>query len=85
MIDYVSGLLSGFVGFFVSFLPVSPFAGIELEETFSTGLGWLNWLVPFGDIVNLFTAWCAAALLVAGGSFVFKRAGALMLSAGAGA
>lgn len=85
LVDYVSQLLNGIVGFFLQFMPLSPFADIGLSGVFDVGLGWLNWLVPFGDMVNLFTAWCGACLVAAGGRFVFKRASGLMLAAGAGA
>lgn len=38
-----------------------------LKEPVSEYIGWINWLVPFGDILAIYTAWLACV----GAYFVF--------------
>ena len=60
--------LSQTVGWLVGVLPSSPFANISLSlSAVPNALGWLNWVVPVGDCLQLYAAWlaCASAWQVA--------------------
>ena len=71
MVSVLLGFFTSFVAWLVSHLPISPFASLTLGFngfagsgiTVDTLMGWLNWLVPVQDMLLLFQAWCAAALL----------------------
>lgn len=47
----------------LSFLPLSPFASASLPEGVTLGLGWLNWLMPVGDMILVLDAWLLAAMM----------------------
>lgn len=72
MVDALFGILFSFIGWLVSALPSSPFASLVLDVdvfpnsgiTGSDLFGWLNWLVPFGDMLLLLNAWLVAALAI---------------------
>lgn len=72
MIDFVLGFLSDFVAWLVGVLPASPFQGLilGLGSDELVWLGWLNWLVPVGDIVFTFELWLAAVVSVMGVYFI---------------
>lgn len=69
MVSALFGFLTGFVGWLVSHLPLSPFRTLVLGWDGIGGyaasdlLAWVNWFVPFGDMLVLFQAWLAAALV----------------------
>lgn len=65
MLQMLSGLVSALVGFLSSVLPDSPFLDIVsgIPDSLRYGLGWLNWLVPFGPMGVLFGVWLAAVLV----------------------
>lgn len=44
-------------------LPKSPFVDIITESQEFPALGWLNWLLPIGDIIRVFGAWLGALAL----------------------
>ena len=75
MLDFLADFLSGFFGMLAGLLPDSPFADwASVAEGFSTGLGWLNWLVDVGGCLAIFVAWIALALVVTVAKVVFSRA-----------
>lgn len=75
MLDFVAGLVGGLVRLLSSVLPDSPFASFaDSIDTLRTGLGWLNFFVPVGDMMLIFGAWLAALLVWAAMHFVLTRA-----------
>lgn len=61
MLIIFARLVRMFVNLCLSMLPASPFQGFVLPELVETGLGWLNWLVPIGDMLGLLELWLLAA------------------------
>lgn len=59
----IGAILSAVLGFFIQFLPLSPFVGMSVDETFDTGIGWLNWLVDLNGMVMLFGAMLALGIV----------------------
>lgn len=74
MFSLLGSMLRWFVRFCQGILPVSPFANLTLTNV-STGLGWLNWLVPMQDIVALFDVWLTGVALWYLYKFLYKRMG----------
>lgn len=59
-IDYmVAELLVSLATFLDSVLPQSMLPNLDLSP-YATYLGWVNWLLPVGSMLDLFGAWCAA-------------------------
>ena len=64
MLNFLTGLISGILGFLNGVLPDSPFQSfLQGAQGLQTGLGWLNWVVPIGDMILVFTAWLAVLLV----------------------
>lgn len=43
---------------FQKYLPLSPFRqAIEEFDLYGLNVGWLNWIIPVNDIVNVTLAW----------------------------
>lgn len=68
--------LTAIAGFLTSWLPDDPFSSfIANFENFasasSTGLGWLNWFYPFGDMAVVMAALITAVLVCAVARLVF--------------
>lgn len=72
-LGFIGDALGGLFGWLADNLPQSPFADITLDGATGDALGWLNWVVPFGDIMALFAAWLAVVLVVWGVRFVIKH------------
>lgn len=61
MLSFLFGLISGVLSLLTNFLPDSPLRGvIDALYTWDTALGWLNWVVPVGQMLAVFTLWLAA-------------------------
>lgn len=74
MIAFLLNLVTGLFGWLASVLPASPFSGLSLALSgLADALGWLNWLVPVGDMLALFLVWLAAAAVWMVVSFVWQR------------
>ena len=79
MVNAFAALLSGLVAFLVSHLPLSPFANLAFDSTgfagttLGTVLGWVNWVIPFGPMLALFTAWVAACFAFSVAVWVVRR------------
>ena len=43
-------------------LPGSPFRSLVLSGSYSSALGWLNWLVPVSTLQTITLAWAGALL-----------------------
>lgn len=75
MISAIIGFVSGIVGWLASVLPDSPFAGLFTgNQSILTGLGWLNWLLPVGDLLAIFGLFLAVLLIWAAVDFAISKA-----------
>lgn len=71
MIDFLTQLFSGLLGFFDSLLPGNPFEGmLTITDDLMLGLGWLNWLVPLQGMVAMATIWLMSCVGVVAVKFV---------------
>ena len=65
MLSALSGLFNMLFGWLAGLLPDSPFAdAAQVTEGMHTGLAWLNWFFPVGEMLALCTAWVLACLAV---------------------
>lgn len=70
----IIGLFLEFLfNFLLTVLPVSPFANMRLDGQIQTAVGWLNWIIPVGDMAAMFIAWVGAAMLVAVITFIVEN------------
>lgn len=64
MLSFLMGLVRGIVGFLVSVLPVDPLLdSLTLVDEVRTGIGWLNFFIPVGDMLGIFTIWLGLLVL----------------------
>lgn len=70
----VTAIVLGLLALFSAFLPASPFANLALPAAFGDALGWLNWLLPVGDMLGIFYTWLAAVVLYIAVRFMLKMA-----------
>lgn len=68
MLAFIVGVCGTFFRFLAGVLPESPFGSIVLAEQLDTALGWLNWVVPVGDMLTLMGVWLTALIA----AFVIK-------------
>lgn len=81
MLAFLADLLHGVVGFLCAFLPDSPLRAFgDVLEGAALGLGWLNWVVPIGAMLAVFTAWLAALLGWYGVRLVLRKATGTVLA-----
>ena len=73
MLGFIVDFFSNLVTTLSSVLPESPFSNLQIGQGVQNALGWLNWLVPVGDMAALFAVWLAAALIIAVVSFALKK------------
>lgn len=85
MATAILGLLSSLVGWMLTHLPASPFANISWGDVEGFGtyslqeiLSWVNWLLPFGEMLQLFTAWLGCIVLIAAVRYVIKTGGSII-------
>ena len=75
MLSWLASLLSGILGFFNDVLPDSPFTDVlQGSNDLQTGLAWLNWLIPVGDMLGIFLAYLAVLLVWAAVDFALSKA-----------
>lgn len=60
MLAFLSGTWNNLCRFITTFFPASPFRDLVIPETFEQSIGWLNWLVPYGTLLAIVSAWAAA-------------------------
>lgn len=65
LIEFVNFLIESFVdigNIIFGLLPDSPFKNIDkaLDKTF---LGYINWVLPIGEIIEILTIWAAAVAI----------------------
>lgn len=76
MISFLVKLVSGLFQWLGTVLPVSPFTGLSLAlGGVANAIGWLNWVVPVGQIAVLYGVWLLAAAVWQVVSFVTSRFG----------
>lgn len=74
MLSFLSTLWSSLLGFIGALLPDSPFRNLALPAgSLATGLGWLNWFVPFESMIALFGFWLAGLIAYGVFRFVTKK------------
>lgn len=74
MLTFLAELLGGFINLLTGVLPQSPFQNITLGEGVGTALGWLNWIVPVGDMLGIFALWLTAAVICGVVMFIVRKA-----------
>lgn len=62
MLSFLAGLWGHLISFIGALLPNSPFRDLTLPSGIQTGLGWLNWFVPFDLMIGLFGLWLAGLI-----------------------
>ena len=68
MVSALLGIFTGLVGWLASHLPASPLQAVAIGGngvggfTVAQLLAYVNWLIPFGDMLLLLTAWLGAAV-----------------------
>lgn len=64
--EVLGGAVLWLVQLLISALPLSPFLGVTLDGLPSEAIGWLNWFVGIGRMVDLMGAWlfCVLAFMV---------------------
>lgn len=72
----LSDVLGGVAAFLTGWLPGDPFTDAvsnfsALASASSTGLGWLNWFYPFGDMAGVMALLITAVLVCAVARLVF--------------
>lgn len=60
LVTWLNNVLNVIISAVISVLPQSPFANYDWGSFDVTGLHWLNWFVPVGQMLTLLTAWAAA-------------------------
>lgn len=80
MISAIVGFITGILGFLNSILPNSPFTDLLVgTQGLATALGWLNWIVPVGDLMAIFAAYLAVLLIWAAVDMALGSAGKSVL------
>lgn len=84
--DVAAGLLGWLVGFVANViimlsaaLPSDPFQLPEVMTEWETGLEWLNWFVPVGQIAAIIGAWVAATVAYYAFQFILRHLAASKL------
>jgi len=64
MLSMLLDQLDAFLAWVITVLPADPFmpliTGVQMV---TTGLGWLNWLVPFQQLLIIMSAWLIGVAL----------------------
>lgn len=63
ILGMISDVVNKFYDYLKTVLPLSPFSGVTLNLSNNTGLRWLNWFFPIGDILNVFLIYLGAVAL----------------------
>ena len=76
LLSLLSSAMAAVASFLTSWLPDDPFAGFignfsAFASASSTGLGWLNWFYPFGDMAGVMAMLITAVLVCAVARLVF--------------
>lgn len=60
--ELVGNLVFALLDLLISMLPLSPFLSVSLDGVPPDGLGWLNWCVDVGGMLDLMGLWLVAVL-----------------------
>lgn len=63
MLDWMKELLDKFLSALLSLLPLSPFTGVIDQLAALPYLGYINWFIPIGKMLQIGMAWLAAIAL----------------------
>lgn len=65
MIDIIMEFLVDFAESALNILPDSPFANLNFDElgNFTQIMGWINYVIPVGTIVNILTVYLTCVLV----------------------
>lgn len=76
IIDALLDWLSDMVAAVVLLLPESPFAKLSLATVpgFANVMGWINYFVPIGPMLGIFTTYLAAVLIWFGIRWILRIA-----------
>ena len=75
LIGWLVGMLADLILILSAALP-ADFAELPtLAAGWETGLGWLNWWVPVGQIALVIAAWAAATVAYYAYKFILRHAG----------
>ena len=72
MLDWMAELLNKFLAMILSVLPQSPFQQYIKAFAGLPYLSTLNWFIPVGAIVKIFTAWLGAIILFYSYSIIMR-------------
>lgn len=61
--EVIGGGVLWLIDILLSFLPMSPFLGLDVSWMPDGALGWLNWFVGVDQMITLMGAWLACVLL----------------------
>lgn len=76
MIGAIFTIMAVIYGGLSSIFPESPFADmVQISQGMALGIGWLNWLVPFGEFLGMTVAWIGVAVVVTAGRAASKVLG----------
>lgn len=74
MIAFVLTMVSKLVEWLSGILPASPFSGLTLAlGGVADAIGWLNWVVPVGQMATIYAAWLVGAAVWQVAQFVMSR------------
>ena len=74
MLAVIVGLFDMFMQFLGNVLPESPFSDIALADGVGNMLGWLNWLVPVGQMVTLMGVVLGILIVAKVAQFILSKA-----------
>lgn len=77
MFDSILDFLYGLAAAALSILPDSPFASLSLDKDlgqYGQIMGWINYFIPVGTMLNIFVLYLAAVLIWYGVRWVLRIA-----------
>lgn len=76
MIGAINTIMSIIYGGLATLFPQSPFSQMaSVSQGMALGIGWLNWLVPFGEFLGMTASWILVAVVVTAGRAASKVLG----------
>ena len=63
MLSFMSEMLSKFFSMILKVFPTDPFMSTIYILQQIPSLGWLNWIVPVGDMLKIMTLWLGAIVV----------------------
>lgn len=75
LVGWAMGLLADLIILLSAVLPETLFELPQLAGMWETGLGWLNWFVPIGQMEAVLAAWAAATVGYYTFQYILKHVG----------